>query len=132
MVGVSFSSTALLSIINESFEGSKKKLALESNLEPTVISKLCRDQVFTKKTLEKVCKAMSQKDAELMAHAVVRDLIPENCHSILGRRKTNLKRTFPPLDPKTEIIIFDLAELASKKKETREWLQQLAKWMFKK
>lgn len=129
---MSFSSTALLSIINESFEGSKKKLALESNLEPTVISKLCRDQVFTKNTLEKVCKAMSQKDAEIMAQAVARDLIPENCHSVLGRRKTNLKRTFPPLDSKTEEIIFDLAELASKKKETREWLQQLAKWMFEK
>ena len=75
---------------------------------------------------------MTQKDAELMAHAVARDLIPENCHAVLGRRQTNLKRTFPPLDLKTEEIIFDLAELASKKEETREWLQQLGKWMFKK
>jgi len=129
---VSFSSTALKSIITKSFEGSQKKFALESNLEPTVISKLCQNQVFTKKTLAKVCAAMIQKDAEAMSHAVARDLIPESCHAVLGRRKTNLQRTFPPLDEQTEKVIFDLAELSSKDKSTREWLHHLSSWMFDK
>jgi hypothetical protein len=129
---VSFSSTALKSIIRASFEGSQKKFALESDLEPTVISKLCQDQVFTKKTLAKVCAAMSQRDAESMAHAVARDLIPENCHGVLGKQKSDLEKTFPPLDEQTEKVIFQLAELASKDEATREWLNQLSSWMFKK
>ncbi len=129
---MSFSSTALKSIIKVSFEGSQKKFALESNLEPTVISKLCQNQVFTKKTLAKVCAAMSERDAKSMALAVARDLIPQNCHGVLGQKKSDLERTLPPLDEQTENIIFNLAELASKDEGTREWLKQLSSWMFKK
>ena len=129
---MSFSSTALKSIIAASFEGSQKKFAFESNLEPTVISKLCQNQVFTKKTLSKVCSAMNQRDSSAMASAVARDLIPENCHCVLGRKKSDLERTFPPLDEKTEKVIFDLADLAAENEETRLWLQQLGKMMFEK
>ena len=127
---VSFSATALKSIISASFDSSQKKFAIESNLEPTVISKLCQNQVFTKKTLAKVCSAMNKRDAEAMAYAVARDLIPENCHGVLGQKKSDLERTFPPLDEKTEKVIFDLADRAAENEETRQWLQQLGKMMF--
>lgn len=101
-------------------------------MEPTVISKLCQNQVFTKKTLAKVCSAMNKRDAEAMAYAVARDLIPENCHGVLGQKKSDLERTFPPLDEKTEKVIFDLADRAAENEETRQWLQQLGEMMFEK
>lgn len=128
-----FASTALSSIIAASFNGKKNNLALAVGCPPNVITKLTSGQIFTPQTLELICKGLKKDDARTLCAAVCRDQLPEQFHDIIGTAqiKPN-QRTLPPLDKKTEEIIFDLADLCSKDSGAREWLHQMATWMFDK
>lgn len=126
-----FGATALSSIIEASFDGKKNNLALAADCLPNVITKLTSGQSFTPQTLALICEALTDKDARTLCAAVCRDHLPERFHGILVTAEKNQKQsTLPPLDKKTEAIIFNLAELCSKDSGTREWLHQMATWMF--
>lgn len=128
---MNFGGTCLSSIIKSSFGGSNKKLALAAGLRPNVISKLVADQGFTKSTLNAICVALSDSDSRTLCAAVCRDLVPENFYDVIGRGKSKSKKgQLPPLDRETEATILQLAELCAKDGETREWLRQMATWMF--
>lgn len=126
-----FGATALSSIISSSFDAKKNNLALAAGCPPNVITKLTGGQFFTPQTLNLICGALNDSDARTLCAAVCRDYLPKQFHEILSTAelKPN-QRTLPPLDEKTESIIFDLAELCSKDSATREWLHQMATWMF--
>mgnify|MGYP001590525427 CR=1 len=130
---MNFGGTCLDSIIKSSFGGSKIKLAHASDLSPGVITKLTSDQGFTRTTLASICRALNDQDSRIICAAVCRDLIPEKFHDVIGRGKANsTKNKLPPLDRETESTILELAELCSRDGETREWLRQMATWMFPK
>ncbi len=126
-----FGATALNSIISSSFDGKKNNLALASGCLPNVITKLTSGQFFTPQTLSLICGGLNEADARTLCAAACRDYLPKKFHEILvtATSKPN-QRTLPPLDEKTESIIFDLADLCSRDTGAREWLHQMATWMF--
>ena len=130
---MNFGGTCLASIIKSSFGGSKKKLALAAGLRPNVISKLTSDQSFTKATLQAICLALNDSDSRTLCAAVCRDLVPEKFREVINPKKPKGQNNrLPPLDRDTEATILELAELCSRDAETREWLRQMATWMFPK
>ena len=127
-----FGSTALSSIILNSFEGKKNNLALAAGCLPNVITKLTSGQFFTPQTLSLICGALTEEDARTLCAAACRDYLPKEFHTILSAAKSKPnQRTFPPVDEKTKSIIFDLAELCSRDTGAQEWLHQMATWIFK-
>ena len=130
---MNFGGTCLKSIIQSSFGGNNKKLALESGLRPNVLSKLIRDQGFTKSTLHQICQALNDSDSRTLCAAVCRDLVPEKFHEVINPKKPKGQNNkLPPLDRDTQATILELAELCARDSETREWLRQMATWMFPK
>jgi len=130
---MNFAGTCLSSIIKSSFGGSKKKLALAAGLRPNVISKLTADQSFTKSTLESICLALNDLDSRTLCSAVCRDLVPKKFDGVIGPRTSKKGNSqLPPLDADTQKIILQLADLCSKDSDSREWLHQMASWMFPK
>jgi hypothetical protein len=126
-----FAATALSSIISSSFDGKKNNLALAAGCLPNVITKLTSGQFFTPQTLNLICEALNDSDARTLCAAACRDYLPEKFHKILSTAESKPnQRTLPPLDKKTESIIFDLADLCSRDSASREWLHQMATWMF--
>ena len=130
---MNFGGTCLKSIIQSSFGGNNKKLALAAGLRPNVISKLTADQGFTKTTLNAICLALSDSDARTLCAAVCRDLVPEKFREGINPKKPKGQNNkLPPLDRDTQATILQLAELCASDSETREWLRQMATWMFPK
>ena len=126
-----FAANALSAIISSSFNGKKNNLALAAGCLPNVITKLTGGQVFTPQTLKLICEALNDSDARTLCAAVCRDYLPKQFHQILSTAESKPnQRTLPPLDEKTEAIIFALAELCSRDSASREWLHQMATWMF--
>ena len=130
---MNFGANALSSIISSSFDGKKNNLALASGLLANVITKLTSGQSFTPQTLTSICEALTEDDARTLCSAVCRDLIPEKFFDVIGGGKSESgKNKLPPLDRETEATILELAELCSRDAGTREWLRQMATWMFPK
>lgn len=119
--------STLNSIIQDEFDGRKKKLAEKSKLPASYITRLTKHQSFTPQTLEQVCKCLKKSSAEKLCLAVAKDILPQNFHLSINYKKED---PFYGLDPETQKIIFNLAELCSKDEGTREWLHQLSTWMF--
>ena len=126
-----FGATALNSIISGSFDGKKKNLSSAAGCLPNVITKLTTGQFFTPQTLNLICGALNEADARTLCAAACRDYLPKKFHEILSTAQSSPnQRTLPPLDKKTESIIFELADLCSRDSASREWLHQMASWMF--
>jgi hypothetical protein len=126
-----FGATALNSIISSSFEGKKNNLAVAAGCLPNVVTKLTSGQSFTPQTLALICGGLNEADARTLCAAVCRDYLPKQFHEILSTAESKPnRRTLPPLDEKTKSIIFDLADLCSRDTGAREWLHQMATWMF--
>ena len=128
---MNFGGNALTAIIGSSFGGKKNQLALAAGCPPNVITRLTGGQFFTPQTLNLICEALNQADARTLCAAACRDYLPKQFHKILSTAelKPN-QRTLPPLDEKTKSIIFELADLCSRDSASREWLHQMATWMF--
>lgn len=130
---MNFGANALSSIISSSFDGKKNNLALASGLLANVITKLTSGQSFTPQTLDCICEALTKEDARILCAAVCRDLVPEKFFDVIDPGKSDTgKNRLPPLDCDTEATILELAELCSKDQGAREWLRQMATWMFPK
>jgi len=130
---MNFGGNALTAIIGSSFDGKKNQLALAAGCPPNVITRLTGGQFLTPQTLNLICKALNQADARTLCAAACRDYLPKEFHKILSTAESKQnQRTLPPLDKKTESIIFDLADLCSRDSASREWLHQMATWMFEK
>lgn len=128
---MSFAATALISVINEEFDGRKKNLADAAGLQPTVISKLIHRQNFGRETLSRICSVLSDKSAEKLCRAVCRDFLPRKFGD-LNIDQVDPAAPFPLLDDKTRSIIYKIAAKAEGDAGTREWLRQMATWMFPK
>lgn len=132
---MSYTKTTIQQIIETSFDGKKSLMASTCGLAPRVITRLTQDQSLTPQTLEQITRHLSADQARELSLAACRDLLPPDIAEDLSLTSasgllTERGATYNQADPKSEEILRKLRALVRKDPESRDWLHQLATWIF--
>jgi len=128
---VSYAAQALNDVIDTAYGGSRTALAEACGLSKSTITKLTKNQIFTKPTLEAICGVLSREDGEKLCLAVCLDQLPSEFAQGLCWQgaKAGSTQLHPTVDRLSEQILIKIAELAAKESETKAWLHRIGSWL---